>query len=71
MYYDEIHHRGRPHFHVRYGDAEASIDLETTTLFAGELPPRASKLVSEWAALHRSELRETGNGHAATSPFSG
>lgn len=27
MYHDEIHHRGRPHFHAGYGDDEASIDM--------------------------------------------
>jgi hypothetical protein len=29
MYHDEIHHRGRPHFHATYGDDEASIDIES------------------------------------------
>jgi hypothetical protein len=24
MYYDEAHHGGRPHFHARYGEAEAT-----------------------------------------------
>lgn len=57
MYHDEIHHRGRPHFHARYGGAEASIDIETLAIIAGELPPRARRLVSEWAAAHQAELR--------------
>ncbi len=46
MYHDEIHHRGRPHFHARYAEDEASIELETLTILAGELPPRALRLVS-------------------------
>lgn len=58
MYHDESHHWGRPHFHARYGGAEASIDIETLTIIAGELPQRARRLVSEWAAVHRTELRE-------------
>jgi hypothetical protein len=29
MYYDEIHHAGRPHFHARYGDDEGSVDIES------------------------------------------
>jgi hypothetical protein len=56
MYYDEVHHRGRPHFHARYGEAEASIDIESLAVLAGELPPRARRLVAEWAAAHQAEL---------------
>jgi hypothetical protein len=58
VYHDEIHHRGRPHFHATYGEAEASIDIESLTTIAGELPPRASRLVAEWAAAHQTELRD-------------
>lgn len=58
MYHDEIHHGGRPHFHARYGEAEASVDIESLALIAGELPPRAWRLVAEWAETHQSELRE-------------
>jgi hypothetical protein len=57
MYHDEMHHRGRPHFHARYADDEASIDIETLSVIAGELPPRATRLVHEWASIHRAELR--------------
>jgi hypothetical protein len=56
MYYDEIHHRGRPHFHARYGEAEASIDIESLEIIVGELPPRARRLVTEWAVVHQIEL---------------
>lgn len=58
MYHDEIHHRGRPHFHATYGDDEASIDIESLEVIAGELPPRARRLVAEWARVHHDELRE-------------
>lgn len=56
MYYDEIHHLGRPHFHARYGETEASIDIESLAITAGGLPPRARRLVAHWAAVHRVEL---------------
>jgi hypothetical protein len=56
-YHDEIHHPGRAHFYARYGEDEASIDIETLAVMAGELPPRAARLVTEWAELHRGELR--------------
>jgi hypothetical protein len=49
MYHDEIHRRGRPHFHASYGENEASIDIETLSVIAGGLPPRARRLVVEWA----------------------
>ncbi len=58
MYYDEIHHRGRPHFHARYGEAEASIDIENLMIISGYLPLRARRLVIEWATVHQPELRD-------------
>jgi len=58
IYYDEIQHFGRPHFHARYGDANASFDIEDLSLIAGKLPRRASGLVREWAGSHQTELRD-------------
>jgi hypothetical protein len=45
-----------PHIHVRYGSQRALIDIETLSIIAGSLSPRALGLVIEWAALHRAEL---------------
>ena len=45
-----------PHFHAVYADNEAKFDLSTLELIDGGLPPRALRLVREWAQLHRSEL---------------
>ena len=56
MYHDESHHLGRPHFHARYGDDEASVDIATVAVIVGELPPSAWRLVSEWAHAHQEEL---------------
>jgi hypothetical protein len=47
-----------PHFHARYGEFEATIDIETHELIQGELPRRALILVQEWAMIHREELLE-------------
>jgi hypothetical protein len=58
IYYDEIRHRSRPHFHATYSGDEASIDIETLQVIAGGLPPRARQLVSDWAQMHQRELRE-------------
>jgi hypothetical protein len=54
MYWEEGKH-SRPHFHARYADRAASVDLDGT-LIAGSLPGRALSLVHEWARLHRDEL---------------
>lgn len=58
MYYDEIHHLGHPHFHARYGATEASVAIESLAVIAGSLPPRARRLVIEWAAARKVELLE-------------
>ncbi len=55
MYYDD---HAPPHFHVRYGDHEAVIAIETLACLSGRLPPRALGLVIEWAAAHRAQLAE-------------
>ena len=53
MYYDE---HGVPHFHAEYAGARASIAVGTLAVLAGSLPPRALRLVQEWAELHQAEL---------------
>jgi hypothetical protein len=58
IYYDEIQHRGRPHFHARQGEKEASFDIEDLAVIAGELPPAAAKLVRKWGWMHRNGLEE-------------
>ena len=54
MFYSE---HGAPHFHAAYGEHEASIEIVDRTVH-GTLPPRALRLVLEWAELHRAELLE-------------
>lgn len=53
MFYDE---HNPPHFHARYGEKKATIDINELTIKAGELPPRVMGIVLEWAALHKNEL---------------
>lgn len=45
-----------PHFHALYGEHRARVAIATGEPIDGELPPRAARLVREWAALHRPEL---------------
>ena len=47
-----------PHFHAFYGDDMALIDIASSSVIAGKLPPRALGLVLEWVAIHRSELMD-------------
>jgi hypothetical protein len=54
MFYSE---HGVPHFHAVYGEHEISVEVESGTIH-GEFPPRALRLVLEWANLHRQELLE-------------
>ena len=53
MYYNE---HNPPHFHAKYGEFTAEIDITTLQIFKGELPKRARTLVLEWADEHRNEL---------------
>lgn len=45
-----------PHFHALYGEHRARVAIATGESIDGELPPRAARLVREWAAMHRLEL---------------
>ncbi len=45
-----------PHFHVKYGEYKAEMDIRTLGILKGWLPPKAQSLVIEWALAHREEL---------------
>jgi hypothetical protein len=50
-----------PHFHARYGEFEATVDIGTLEVIEGQLPRlprRALNLVRERAIMHREELLE-------------
>ena len=47
-----------PHFHARYGEFEAMIEIDTLAIIEGQLPRRALNLVQEGAMIHREELLE-------------
>lgn len=58
MYFDE---HNPPHFHIRYNEHRASMEVQTMNLIAGALPARVRGLVEEWAELHKDELLEMWN----------
>ena len=51
--YNEDHNP--PHFHVRYNDYRAVIDIQTGDV-EGRLPRRVLNMVYEWLDLHKDEL---------------
>jgi hypothetical protein len=53
MFYNE---HQPPHFHIKYAEIEATMQIETLGLLSGNLPRRVHALVLEWASLHRDEL---------------
>ncbi|OFZ53827.1 MAG: hypothetical protein A2428_07915 [Bdellovibrionales bacterium RIFOXYC1_FULL_54_43] len=57
MYYAHGQHKA-PYFHARYQGSDASFDIATTSILAGRLPPKVTKLIQEWALRHRDELLE-------------
>ena len=57
MYFLQSEHNP-PHVYAIYGEDAGAFDIRTGTLIDGGLPARASDLVKEWIAIHRSELLE-------------
>lgn len=55
LFYNE---HNPPHFHVKYGEFIAEIDIQTLSVLNGKLPKRAKAMVLEWADEHRAELME-------------
>ena len=53
IYYNE---HNPPHFHAKYAEFMAEIDIKTLQIINGGLPKRAKALVLEWADEHRDEL---------------
>jgi hypothetical protein len=57
MYYND---HSPPHFHAEYGDFEISVEIETG-IVTGRFPPRALKIVREWADQNRERLADNWN----------
>lgn len=55
MYFDE---HNPPHFHVKYNEHKAVMEIKTLNILAGNLPVKVRNLVAEWAELHQVELLE-------------
>jgi hypothetical protein len=53
MYFRE---HGVPHFHAIYGEYIGVFEISTLDLLEGDLPPRAERLVREWATRYQRDL---------------
>ena len=53
MYFDE---HNPPHFHAKYNEYKASIEIDNLSIISGELPPRVLSLIVEWGMMYRKEL---------------
>ena len=58
-----------PHFHARYGEDAAQVELGTWRVINGSLPARALRLVREWAELHETELLDNWERAQALEPL--
>jgi hypothetical protein len=58
MYFND---HNPPHFHVEYGEYEASIAINGLGLLEGDLPSRILGYVIEWASMHKQELIDDWN----------
>jgi len=67
MYFDD---HPPAHFHARYAEFEAVIQIDDLSVRRGSLPPRALGLVVEWATLHQSELASAWKRAQAGQPLS-
>jgi len=53
MYFDE---HNPPHFHIRYNEYRAVMNIKDLNIIDGHLPAKVRGLVEEWAELHQDEL---------------
>ncbi|SFB83250.1 protein of unknown function [Marinospirillum celere] len=53
MYFNE---HNPPHFHVKYNEYRAVMNIYTLNLEAGYLPAKVRGLVEEWAEPHQAAL---------------
>lgn len=54
MYFRE---HGVPHFHAVYAEYNGVFDVNTLEMIEGDLPPRAQRLVRDWAERYKDELQ--------------
>jgi hypothetical protein len=58
FYFDE---HPPPHFHARYAELVAQIDLETLEVIRGSMPRAQMRTIQDWALPRRAALRVAWN----------
>jgi len=58
MYFDE---HNPPHFHIKYNEYKAVMEIQSLNILAGHLPVKVRGLVEEWAEMYQAELLEMWN----------
>lgn len=53
MYFNE---HNPPHFHIKYNEYRATMNINTLNIVDGYLPSKVRGLVQEWAEINQSEL---------------
>jgi hypothetical protein len=66
MYFND---HAPPHFHAIYGDDELIVGIDPAIVLAGKAPARVSRMVLEWAELHRTELQNNWDRCRAEQPI--
>jgi hypothetical protein len=66
MYYED---HAQPHFHAYYGEHASAIAIDSLEIVEGRLPARSFRMVLEWAAVHRQELRANWHRAQAHEPL--
>lgn len=66
MYFND---HNPPHFHVKYENYRAMIDINDFGIVDGNLPPKVLALVIEWASIHKEELINNWNNIIKTGTF--
>ena len=56
MYALDTQRHHLPHIHLQYAEFSAVVQIPNGELLEGSLPPKQSKLVQAWIALHHEEL---------------
>ncbi|MDY0374922.1 MAG: DUF4160 domain-containing protein [Desulfobacterium sp.] len=47
-----------PHFHAIYGEHVGLFSIDDLSMIEGDMPNRAKKLITEWATIYQSDLKD-------------
>jgi len=65
MYADD---HNPPHFHARYGDFRAMINISEGDIIEGNMPLKVLRLIQAWVEIHRDELMSNWKESRTESP---